>query len=86
MVNRIEDQAPSSKAGLKRGDVIIKFNRDDISSYENLQEKVVKASIGEKISLTILRDGMIRKVQIQIEKLDPEYFIEKISEGNDQLI
>lgn len=55
--------SPAEKAGLKEGDVITKVNDDVIDSKKSLSSLINKRKVGEKITLTVMRDGKELKLE-----------------------
>lgn len=49
--------SPADKAGVKEGDIITKINNDKIDSTHSLQSLIGKHKSGDKVTLTIVRDG-----------------------------
>lgn len=49
--------SPAAAAGLKSGDVVIKVNNDPVNSSESLVASIRELGVGDKVSLTVLRDG-----------------------------
>ena len=47
--------SPAEAAGLKSGDVIIKFQGTDINTAQALQEAILECSIGERVEITYAR-------------------------------
>jgi putative serine protease PepD len=56
--NAILPGGPAAKAGLKAGDVIIKFDGRTISSAEELIVAIRAKSVGDKVELTYTRNGV----------------------------
>ena len=48
---------PAEDAGLKEGDVITKFEDREVDGFEDLALQVRKKNPGDKVTVTILRDG-----------------------------
>lgn len=48
---------PGAKAGLQKGDVIVGFNGQSVSSMYSLLGFVRAATVGQKVQLTVIRDG-----------------------------
>ena len=86
LINKVEKAAPCFIAGVKRGDIIIRFDEVNISNYKELQKKIANSVLGQEVFLTILRDGSLKKIQVKIEKLDPEYFVSSIKDGSSFLL
>jgi serine protease Do len=51
------NDSPADKAGLKEGDIITKINNQEINEDNQLAEVVSEYKVGDKISITYLRDG-----------------------------
>ena len=49
--------SPADKAGVKEGDIITKIGKDSIDSTHSLQSLIGKHKSGDKITLTVVRDG-----------------------------
>lgn len=59
--------SPAAKAGLKEKDVITKVNNDTIDEKNSLISLLGKHAVGEKITLTIVRDGNEKTVDVTLE-------------------
>ena len=60
-----KENSAAMKAGLRRGDVVLAVDRQEIDSLWNLQEAMENAASGEEIQLTVRRDsGVIEEVAI----------------------
>ena len=51
------DGTAAEKAGLKAGDIIVHFGEMQIDNLQDLSDALAKAKPGDKVRLTILRDG-----------------------------
>jgi serine protease Do len=58
--------SPAAAAGLRRGDLILKFDGREIRSYRDLRKRVSEASVGRQAELEILRAGKSVKVPVTI--------------------
>ncbi len=47
----------ADKAGIKPGDVITKFDNEDITTYKSFLTKLYSKNIGEQVNITVDRDG-----------------------------
>ncbi len=54
---------PAEKAGLKPGDIILKIDDKNIDQTNSLSALVNKHKVGDKVTLTILRDGKEQKLE-----------------------
>jgi putative serine protease PepD len=56
-VSSVESGSPAEKAGLRTGDVVTKVNNTVIANSEDLVAAVQAGSVGDKLTLTVTRDG-----------------------------
>lgn len=59
--------SPAEKAGIKEKDIIVKVNDQTIDEKNSLISILGKFSVGEKVNLTIIRDGNEQKVEVTLE-------------------
>lgn len=59
------------KAGLERGDLIIEFNGHKVTNSRKLHIFVADSPIGNKVKITVIRDGQRLNVAAVIEELKP---------------
>lgn len=60
---------PSDKAGLQRGDIILKADGDEVNSIGDLRAKVSAHKVGDTITLTIDRNNHERTVDVTLEEM-----------------
>jgi len=68
IVNEVVEESPAEKAGLKEGDIIVRFDRSKIADQDDLVEMIQKGRPGDKVTLIIMRDGKELKLPIVLEK------------------
>jgi len=68
LVTQTYEGDPADKAGIKEGDVIIEVEGNRISSSRELSRTVAEAGVGNKLSLTLLREGREKKVKVKLAK------------------
>ena len=66
LIAYVELKTDADKAGLERGDIILKFDDKEISNDAYFRYELYKHKIGDTIKLTILRDGKEMDVKIKI--------------------
>ena len=57
LVSDIEPDSPAANAGIKSGDVIIKYNGEKIKNLLHLRSLVVRTVINGKVEMAVIRDG-----------------------------
>jgi serine protease Do len=62
--------SPAEKAGLRQGDIILRFAGKEIKDPRQLQLSVAETPIGQKVELEIFRDGRVQKLQVTIGNSD----------------
>lgn len=58
--------SPAAKAGLKQGDIIVKVNDTDINERTSLVSALGQHSVGDKVKLTVLRDGKEQTIEVTL--------------------
>jgi serine protease Do len=72
LVADIEPGSPADKAGIKKGDIILKFNGKEITKTKELPTIVAMTPVGETVTVTILRDGKTSDVTLKVGKMPGE--------------
>lgn len=62
-VAEVVDGSAAEKAGIKKGDVILKVNGAEINSSSRLQEEVGKNKPGDKVTVTVRRKGEVKEIE-----------------------
>jgi serine protease Do len=65
LVSWVIDGGPASKAGIKIGDVVLRFNGTTPSDERALLRDIAESSVGDSIILGIRRDGKTQDVRVQ---------------------
>lgn len=68
IVDSVQPNSPAAKVGIKRGDIILKFNGQPVTSMENLVLQVTQVQPGTKVSVEIFRDGKTSTVYPVLEQ------------------
>lgn len=72
LIAEVVEDSPAQKAGIKRGDVITKFNGTEIKTMDVLPRRVAATKPGKKATVTILRDGKKKSLKVTIGTLEEE--------------
>ncbi len=70
LINAVFKDGPADQAGIKPGDVLVRFKDRQVTSDKELLRLVAQAAEGEKIPIAILRDGTIKQMHVKIGDLD----------------
>ncbi len=68
LVTNVMKDSPAEDAGLKSGDVIIAVDGKKSASTGQLRSQIGMRAIGEKVTLTILREGEEKVVKVEVGK------------------
>jgi S1-C subfamily serine protease len=66
MISGFVDHSPAKKAGLKVGDVIVKIQDKPIKEVNDLMEVMQKTKPGDKIAITVKREGKEKTVTVTL--------------------
>lgn len=72
MVAGVNDGGPADKATIKSGDVILKFNNQDVKEMKNLPRIVAETAIGKEVPVVVWRDGKQLALQASVGELPDE--------------
>jgi serine protease Do len=70
LVAAVTDNSPASKAGIKVGDVVEKFDGKPVDKMRDLPRLVAETSIGKTVTISLLRGGQVVDVQATVAQLD----------------
>ena len=68
LVARVDKSSAADKAGVKEGDVVIKFNDSDVAGAGDLKNKVGLLRIGDKVTMEIVHKGKHQNITATISK------------------
>ncbi len=69
LVGEVSPDSPAEKAGIMAGDIIIKFDKKEITQMNMLPAIVAQTPVGEVVKVTLFRDGKKETVKVTIAKL-----------------
>jgi serine protease Do len=69
LVNDVVPNGPADRSGLKRGDIIVKFNGKEILSVENLPKQVAAVAPGKSVKVEVIRDGNKKLLDVTLDKM-----------------
>lgn len=68
-ISSVTKNGPAAQAGLKTGDMITKFGETTVSTSDELTSVIKKTNIGDKVTLTIIRNNRTMTVEVTIGDL-----------------
>jgi serine protease Do len=69
MVAGVNDGGPADTAKIRNGDIILKFNGQDVKEMRNLPRMVAETAIGSSVPIILLRDGKEQTVTAKVGEL-----------------
>jgi serine protease Do len=70
VVTRVTPDGPAAAAGLRPGDIVLKFGGRDVTDSRSLTRMVGEAQVGTAVPLEIVRDGRRMALTASIERLE----------------
>ncbi len=64
MIEEVDDDSPASKAGLKKGDIIVEFDGERVRSVRQFTRLVSETPSGRTVSAALMREGQRLTVSI----------------------
>jgi serine protease Do len=72
LIAEVVPGSPAEAAGLKKGDVITKFQDREIDNAQALQEAILDCYIGEKVEITFVRGRVARTTHAVLSSTPPQ--------------
>ena len=72
MVAGVNDDGPADKANIRNGDIILKFNGQEVKEMRTLPRVVAETPIGKAVPVLLWRDGKEVTVQASVGELPDE--------------
>ncbi len=69
LVADVNPDSPAARAGIKQGDVIVKFNGHEIDKLHDLPRLVAETTINSKADVTVWRNGHDEQVQVNVGQM-----------------
>jgi len=86
-VANVDEAGGAAIAGLRSGDVILEVNNQEVNASNQLQEKVAMFRPGEKVELTVWRNGDVISISPELQKLErPEPEPQELTHQEQQIV
>ncbi len=76
LVQAVIRDSPGEKAGLRRGDVVVRWGRREIADDQQFRNLVTITTPGEPVEVEVIRDGAPLLLRVVLEASAPEMVIE----------
>jgi serine protease Do len=72
LVARVQEDGPAAKGGVRNGDVVLRFNNQDVREMRNLPRIVAETPVGREVPVVVWRDGREQTVTVTVGELPAE--------------
>jgi serine protease Do len=72
LVSDVLKDTPADRAGVKRGDIIVKYNGHDIENAGQLRNLVAETEVGRQVDVTVVRDKREKTLTVKIDEQPKE--------------
>ncbi len=69
LIASVNDNGPAMKGGMQAGDVVIRFNGQEVREMRNLPRIVAGSEIGKTVDVVVIRKGKEVTLKIEVAKL-----------------
>lgn len=73
LITEVVEDSPAETAGLKAGDVIVSINNSKVRDTEDAVDEIHDGEIGDKITITIMRDRKEMTIEAELDESDDSY-------------
>jgi serine protease Do len=72
-ISRVSENSPAEKAGLKKGDVILQFDGEPVSTSRKLLRLIGESAPEQSVRLTISRNGSEQQLTVTLGKREDQF-------------
>jgi serine protease Do len=72
LIANVTDAGPADKAGIKQGDVVLRFDGKDVTAMRSLPRMVAETPINKKVEVVVWRQGKEMTFQVVLGELTEE--------------
>jgi Do/DeqQ family serine protease len=70
LVGGVQNDMPAQKAGIRKGDIILKINDEVVHAPNELQAKVTRFYPGDVVKVTVIRKGKEYQFQVKLKEVN----------------
>jgi serine protease Do len=79
LISGVVDKGPAKSAGIETGDVIVKFDGQDIKEMRDLSKIVAETPVGKDVTVTIIRKGEEETKTVKVGRLEDDEKLASLS-------
>ncbi len=83
VITRVTPGGPAAAAGLRSGDIVVRFNGRDVADSRALTRMVGDAEVGARVAIDVVRGGEIVSLSATIERLQEGAGATRIARGDE---
>lgn len=84
LIAGVEDHGPSKAAGIRTGDVIVKFNGVDVRNANDLPRIVASTPVGTDVDVIVMRKGKEERLRVKLGRLEDGEKQASLQQGSSQ--
>jgi S1-C subfamily serine protease len=84
LVADVDPNGAAARAGLRRGDVILKIDNDEVNTPNALRNRIAMTDPGSDVTLTIVRDGKEQQIKVKLGELRASTASAEEQQGSDE--
>jgi len=84
LINSVIDGSPADEAGMQRGDVIMRFERQRVRDVAHLQELITDTSPGDRVKIAVERDKTSKVFYVKLEEAPVSTYPVSLTQGQPQ--
>ena len=86
LIANVDAGTPAERAGLKQGDVVIRYNGKPVRNVGSFRNRVAATAPDTAAKMTIIRDGRKRSIKVTIGRLDGNPTLAKQGKGRTDVL
>ena len=79
LVNAVRKNSPASRAGIRRGDIVTRFEGHSVQSARDFFESLETVTVGQKLQLELWRNSRTTEIAVVAEEI-PKKLIQELAE------